>query len=76
MGKQLPCGRSRVRVPAKVDTKTFADLGNLLTMPASAGLSKGSGSIHLIDLIQSQEQHKNLLTKRLTRWNWSLVRSH
>ena len=40
-------------------TKTFANVGNLLTMSVSAGLSKDSGYIHLIHTIQSQEQHNN-----------------
>ena len=60
---RLPCGRSRVRVPAEVDTKTFADVGNLLTTSVSAGLSNGSGSIHLIHAIQNQEQHNNTPNK-------------
>ena len=54
---QLPCGRSRVRVLAEVNTKIFSDVGNNLTTSVSAGLSKDSGSIHLIHKIQSQEQH-------------------
>ena len=53
------CGKSRVRVKAGEDTKTFADVGNLLNTSVSAGLSKDSGSIHLIHAIQSQEQHDN-----------------
>ena len=56
---RLPCGGSWVRVPTEVDRKPFADLGNLLTTSVSAGLSKDSGSIHLILTIDSQEQHNN-----------------
>ena len=48
----MPCVRYKVRVPAEVDTKTFADVGDLLTTSVSAGLSKGSDSIHLIYTIQ------------------------
>ena len=58
--RALPCGRSQDRVPAGADTKkTFRDVGDLLTMSFSAGLSKDSGSIHSINTIQRQEQHNN-----------------
>ena len=59
------CGRSRVRVPAEVDTKTFMDVGNLLTTSVSAGLSKDNGSIHLLHTIQSQDNTTTLLTNAL-----------
>ena len=42
-----------------VDTKTFADVGKLLSTSVSAGQSKESGFIHLIHAIQSQEQNNN-----------------
>ena len=59
--QQLPCGRSRDRVLAEAETKTFADAGNLLTMSVSAGLSKDSGSLQLIHTIQrtTQQQFTN-----------------
>ena len=57
---RLPCGRSRVRIPAEADTETFANVGNLLTTSLSSGLSKDSGSIHLIHTIHNQEQHCNI----------------
>ena len=60
------CGWSRVQVPAEADTKTSADVGNLMTMPVSAGLSKDSGSIHLINTIQTQEQHNKTLQTTYT----------
>ena len=67
--RRLPCGSSRDRVPAGEDKKkTFTDVGDLLTMSFSAGLSKYSGSIHSIHTIQSQEQHNNIPYKRPTRW--------
>ena len=40
--------------------KTFADVGDLLTTSVSAWLSKDSGFIHLIHMIQSQEQHNSI----------------
>ena len=54
------CGR-RVRFPAREDTKTFGDVGDLLTSSVSAGLSKYSGFVHLIHIIQSHEQHQQIL---------------
>ena len=61
-----------VRVPAETATKTFADIGNLLTTSVSAGLIKYRDSIHLMHTIQSQEQHNNTPNKRFTRWNLDL----
>ena len=63
--------RYRVRVPADADTKTFGDIGNLLTTSVSTGLWKGSSSTHLIHTIQSQE-HNNIPYKCLKLWNWIL----
>ena len=51
----VPMLEVSVRFPAEVDSKTFADIGNLLTISVSAGLSKDSGSVHLIHMIQSEE---------------------
>ena len=73
---RLPCRMYRVRVMAKVDTKTFADVGNLPTTSVSAGLSRDSGSVHLIHTIQIHEQRNSTPYKHLTRWNWISVRSH
>ena len=63
---RLPCGESRARFPVEVDTKTFVDVGNLLTKSVSAGLSKKSSSVHLINTIQSREQHNNTLKMHYT----------
>ena len=54
-------------------TKTYADIGELLTTPVSVGLSKDGSSIHMT---QSQEQHNNTPYKCLTRWKWISVHSH
>ena len=64
----------RIRFPAEVGTKTFAD-GNFLTTSVSAGLSKDSGSLILIHTTQGQEQHNNIPYKRFTHWNRDSVRS-
>ena len=72
---RLPCGRSRGRVPAEVDTKTLSDVRNLLTTLVSVGLSKDNGSVHLIHMIKSQEQYNNIPYERLTNLSWISVRS-
>ena len=55
MAEWLKCAVAEREVsdssPADVDKETFADVGNLLTMSVSAGLSKYSGSLHLIHTI-------------------------
>ena len=48
--------------PVEADTKSFADVGNLLTTSISAGLSKDSDFIHLIHTTQSQDNTTSLLT--------------
>ena len=52
-----------------------ADVRNVTTS-VPAGLSKDSGSIHLIHTIKNHEQHNNIPYKRLKRWNWISSRSH
>ena len=62
--------------PSRGEYKIFADVGNLLTTSFSAGMSKNSGSIHLLHTIQSPGQPNNTPFKRFTIWNWFSVRSH
>ena len=69
----MSCGRSRIRFLGGMDKETFAVVGNLLTMPVSAGLK--TEVYTLIHMIESEEQHYNTPYKRYTRWKWILIRS-
>ena len=55
-----------IRFPAGVDTKTFAGVGDVLTSSLTAGLSKDSGSVHLIHTIQSHEHQQKHYLQALT----------
>ena len=55
IGKRVYVRRSQVKVLPKADIKTFADVGNFLTISVSAQLSKDSSFIHLRHTIQNQK---------------------
>ena len=64
-----------VRFPAEEDTKTFADVRNLLTTPVSARLSKDNGSVHLKKKTYDTKPRKpDIPYKRYTLWNRILIR--
>ena len=62
---RLVCGRSLVRFPAKTDTKTFADVVNLLTSSVSAELSKDSDSTLLNTRYKAKNNTITFLTNTL-----------
>ena len=64
---RLPCGRSWVWFPARIGTKTFKAVGNLLATSVSAWLSKDRGSILLSTRYEGKKNITTFLYKRFTR---------